>query len=118
MASDFSDLPLFVAPPAARPAQSQPKPLTRRERFENFDRANPEVMQLLRQYAAELKARGLETAGFRLIWERARWALTVEVKRPDGEFRLNDHLSAEYSRELMRRHPEFAGMFETRERDQ
>lgn len=86
---------------------------TERARFEAFDRDNPEVYRALRELVLRAKSRGARI-GIRLAWERLRWDLQVEVRRPEGDFRLNDHLTRWYARALMEREPELAGYFETR----
>lgn len=84
-----------------------------RERFEAFDRENPAVYSRLRELALLARHRNVKV-GARLLWERLRWEVLVEVPRRDGDWKLNDHWIAWYARALMEREPELAGYFETR----
>lgn len=85
----------------------------RQAAFEKFHRENPVLYGELVRLAREAKAAGAEKLGIRQLWERLRWWLRFEVKR-DGDYRLNDHLTAHYSRLIMQREPDLAGFFETR----
>lgn len=88
----------------------------RRERFEKFHAANPAIYRELVRLAREAKAAGLEKIGIRALRERLRWWVKVEVRRA-GEYRLNDHLPAYYSRLIMEQEWDLAEFFETRDRD-
>lgn len=86
--------------------------LTRAERFERFHAENPQVFAALRDLALRAKARGAKV-GVRLLWERLRWELEVEVRRTEDGPRLNDHYPPFYAR-LLNREPGLADYFETR----
>lgn len=85
----------------------------RQAAFEKFHRENPILYAELVRLAREAKAAGAERLGIRQLWERLRWWLRFEVKR-DGDYGLNDHLTAHYSRLIMDREPDLANFFETR----
>lgn len=87
--------------------------VSERERFLRFDQANPDVCAALRRLALHAKDRGV-SVGIRLLWERLRWELNVEVRRPEGDFHLNNNLTRWYARALMEREPALRGYFETR----
>lgn len=89
--------------------------MTIEDRFEVFDRDNPQVFTALRGIALDLRARGVEKFGIRVIWERLRW-LSWFKTTGDLEYKLNDHYHALYARKLMGEVPELRGFFHTRER--
>jgi hypothetical protein len=99
--------PLFQAPPPP------PKPSSRYQRFLEFHAANPHVYERLRDLALYVKRQG-KKVGIRLLWERLRWDLEVEVDRLEEGPRLNDHFPPFYARKLMAEVPQLAGFFETR----
>lgn len=86
---------------------------SRAERFAAFDAANPEVYERLRELALFAKHRG-RTVGIRLLWERLRWELFVELEPTKEGFRLNDHFPPFYAR-LLNADPALTDFFETRE---
>lgn len=86
----------------------------RRQAFEKFHAANPEVYAHLVRLAREAKALGHQRIGIRLLWEKMRWDLTVAVRRTD-EFRLNDHWPPYYSRLIQQQEADLQGVFATRD---
>jgi hypothetical protein len=84
------------------------------ERFAAFHAANPEVYATLLRLARRVVAAGHKRIGIRMIWERMRWELTVEVEHAPDDFRLNDHMTSRYAR-LLSQEPDLAGVFELRE---
>lgn len=83
-------------------------------RFQSFHRENPRVYDLLVLFARQLKARGYETAGIRMVWERMRWEVAITTTDPDG-FKLNDHYHSRYARLIMEQEKDLDGFFRTRE---
>lgn len=84
------------------------------ERFEEFHRLHPEVMDKLVDLAREVKRGGLKRCGISLLWERARWYWTFE--RPEVGFKLDNFFRSRYVRLIMATYPEeFGEFFETRE---
>lgn len=80
--------------------------------FEEFDADHPEVYLRLVSLARKAKARGHKRIGIAMLFEVARWELTLESS--DGEFKLNNSYRAFYARAIMRNEPDLAGIFETR----
>ena len=81
-----------------------------------FHRENPLVWRLFERFALEA-ARSGHTVGAKAIWERLRWETRVNPDyRRKGDFKLNNSHTAYYARAFLRRYPEHAGLFETRER--
>lgn len=81
-------------------------------RWRAFHAANPEVYRRLCALALYARSKGAARLSINLLFERLRWELVVETV--GDEFRLNNNHRPYYARELMRREPELAGLFETR----
>ena len=89
--------------------------MTKQEKFEEFHSNNPEVYQELLKLARDFKARVPgQKLGFRMIWEVMRWNKFMRVRRPEKDYKFNDHYCPRYARLLMDRNPELSGMFELR----
>ena len=82
-----------------------------RERFEEFDRENPQVYVELRRLAIHAKRHG-HRSGIKALFEVLRWSHGMKTK--GDEFKLNNNFHSHYARALMEREPELAGFFETR----
>lgn len=87
---------------------------TAEERFALFHKANPAVYEELVRRTRALADRGFRRLGIRMIWESMRFDAMVKTERAAGEFKLNDHMSAAYSRLIMKQESGLAGIFETR----
>lgn len=85
-----------------------------REAFYRFHADNPEVWTLFERFALEAADAGASRIGARLVWERLRWEGLVRATRGGEPFKLNDHLVPFYARLFLQRHPEHAGLLETR----
>jgi hypothetical protein len=85
-----------------------------RASFERFDRENPAVYQTLVKLTRQwMERRPGRRCGIGMLFEVARWHLTLSTT---GEpLKLNNNYRAFYARKLMRQHPEFEGVFETRQ---
>lgn len=83
--------------------------------FQTFHQNHPEVYAELVRLAREARSAGYTHFGIRTLWERMRWTFQIERHPADGEFKLNDHLTASYARRIMSSEPDLAGLFEIRE---
>jgi hypothetical protein len=92
--------------------QSNREPIS--VRFARFDAAHPEVYAELRRLALDKVREGATRLGIKALWEEARWSLDLSVT--DGRYRLNNDMTASYSRKLMANEPELADVFEVRRR--
>lgn len=101
---------LFDLPPIQRVRAD--KPLTTRERFEAFHKANPAVYLRLRDMSLAMRRRGVTQWGFRAAWEILRWQGMLSSS--DGTYKLPNNLAPHYTRLLMAQEPELAGLFGTR----
>lgn len=89
--------------------------LRRAEAFRRFHEANPQVFEALKRLALHARARRPGARiGIRLLWERLRWELLIEVEATGPGPRLNDHHPPFYAR-LLNREPGLEGVFEIRE---
>ena len=77
-----------------------------------FHEANPHVYAAFERLALQAAKRRARF-GAKAIWEVLRWELSVNTT--ESEPRLNNNYTALYAREVMRRNPAHAGLFETRE---
>lgn len=87
--------------------------LTIAERFELFHAANPWVFDALEKLTADLVAKGQKKVGMKMLFEVVRWQYARATQSADG-FKINNSLTSHYARELLRQHPEWSGVFETR----
>lgn len=85
---------------------------TLRERFEDFDAANPHVWDLWLRFSAEAMRAGHRILSASFIAERIRWETTI-VTRSEDPFKLNNNHRAYYARKFMDAFPELPG-FRTR----
>lgn len=95
-----------------------PAPATRRhlsiqQRFDEFDTAHPEVFDLFKQFAAELRRAGRTHYSADSILHRIRWHCDVNQQR-DETWKINDHFSSRYARKLIAEDESFQGFFELR----
>jgi hypothetical protein len=87
--------------------------MTIQQRFEEFHAAYPEVYAKLCELARMVKARGHEQIGIALLYERARWFYTFEIRGTD--YKLSNDFRSRYARLIMEQEPDLAGFFTTRE---
>ena len=74
------------------------------QKFNEFDRANPQVWQMFTAFANVLVGRGYSTLSSKLIFERIRWETAIQTK--DADFKLNNNYTAYYARKWNRLFPE------------
>lgn len=99
------------------PALVLPDPgLSLEERFAQFRDRNPWVEQTLVRLARDLKARGAERVGMKMLFEVLRWQWARTTIDPHSEWSLNNSYTALFSRHLMESYPDLDGLFETRAR--
>lgn len=82
-------------------------------RFEAFHAANPRVYATLVRLAREAHAVGHQRVGIAMLFEVARWQLSVVTTGDD--FKLNNSWRSRYARLIMAQEQDLAGVFETRE---
>lgn len=84
------------------------------QRFEAFHKQNPHVYDIIVQIALDLRGRGFQRGGIRMIYERIRWLYAIQTQ--GDAYKLNDHYHSYYARLVMATVPELDGFFETRTR--
>ena len=84
------------------------------ERFVAFHEANPEVYRQLEALAQGMWNAGRRKIGMKMLFEVLRWQHYLRTVDPSSKFKLNNNLTALYSRLLVARHPEWEGLFEMR----
>lgn len=83
------------------------------QRFHQFHRQHPEVLDFL---VSEIRLRieqGFEAFSYHSLWEYARWKLEL-TGGPTNTFLMNDHAVPFYGRAIAILHPEFNGRAEVR----
>jgi len=73
------------------------------------------VYRELVRMARELRAKGHERIGIRMLWEVCRWSRMLQIDRV-GDYLMNDHFTAPIARLIMQQEPDLAGVFEIRGR--
>ena len=81
-----------------------------------FDANNPQVWSLFKHYALEAVNSKRKQFGARMIWERMRWYTGVEAEDDTVEYNLNDRWPPCFSRKFTYYFPQFAHLFEQRNR--
>ena len=82
------------------------------ERFHHFDKENPTVYVLFKQFATQAAISGLKRYGAKAIFELIRWQINIETK--NSKFKINNSYVSRYVRKLICECPEFTNFFETR----
>lgn len=82
--------------------------------FVKFDKSNPKVYQLFKQFFFQLKNRGIERVGAKLIMERIRYEMKLTIQSNE-EFQLNNNYTCHYARKFIMDFPEHEHRFETRQ---
>lgn len=82
-------------------------------RFMRFHVDNPRVYERLVSMAREWLRAGRKHGGIKMFWEALRYESGIQTT--DTAFKLNNSFPSRYARLIMRREPDLAGFFETRE---
>lgn len=82
-------------------------------RFEEFHTENPHVYRNLEVLAGQAHRAGASRIGMKMLFEVLRWEHTLTTT--GDEFKLNNSYHSRYVRLMLREHPEWEGLFETRE---
>lgn len=90
------------------------KAQTLREKYEQFNQANPWVFQSLAGMAIELQERGVEHYGIAALFEVLRYEHTMRTNDSSTPFKLSNSYRAFYARDIMATFPDLDGFFTTR----
>ena len=99
--------PSFLSP-------AGPTPVSIDERFTRFHEANPWVYTALVRLCRDMKSRGRDRLGIKMLFEVVRWEYTRHTVS-DQPFRLNNDFSARYARLIEAQEEDLIGMFAMRE---
>lgn len=83
-------------------------------KFLKFHTAYPQVYLLFEKFALQLIQAGKVKLGSKMIMERIRWEISTSAKDDEG-FKINNNYTAYYSREFVKKHPQYRDYFEFRE---
>jgi hypothetical protein len=95
---------------AHMPASAEVTRGSRRRQFKENPELYKVLVDLTREYIAKT---GRNKLGIAMLFERARWEIAVTTGGDDG-FKINNSHRAMYSRLIIEREPDLAGVFETR----
>lgn len=90
----------------------KPQEETIQQRFERFDRENPQVYAELVVLARRWAATGNKKCGVGMLFEVLRWRRGLRTGGDD--FKLNNSYRSRYVRKIISNYPELAPLFETR----
>lgn len=80
-------------------------------KFEQFDKANPEIWRLFFKFTL-IVMEGRKRIGGKAVMERVRWESIVDSSAKS--FKVNNSYTAYYVRKFQAVYPQFAHVFETR----
>lgn len=92
-----------------------PRTATLKDKFEAFHDRNPKVYEALEGMAALMVMRGRKRISIKMCVEVLRWNYYLQTVDAESEYRLNNSYSAYYARLLLKRHPDWDGLFQLRE---
>ena len=83
--------------------------VTLMNRFNNFNRDNPEVYELFKRFTFQAINRGHTRLSAWMIANRIRWETQIETVNDD--YKISNDYIALYSRKFMKDYPEHDGFF-------
>jgi len=86
-----------------------------RERFEIYNKANPQVLETLERLAERMVARGRQRIGIKMLFEVLRWDYYMQTTDPNSEFKINNNYAPYYARLIIERHPDWCNLFQLRQ---
>ena len=105
-------LPFEDTDGAAIAANDNQLPSNWQERFEQYDRENPHVYELVKRYTFDVIASGKKHFSMASIIERIRWF--TEIETTGDPFKINQNYQTYYGRKFMQEFPQHEGFFRTR----
>lgn len=92
------------------------RPLTLNERYEEFKRLNPHILDLLEDKIAYMVASGATRIGIAKVVEDLRSDKKFLTTRGYEEFKFNNSFRAPYATEILERNPQWRNIIEVRVR--
>ena len=83
-----------------------------KEKFIEWNRANPEVYVLFKRFSFEAINKGHKRLSAWMIANRIRWETTVVTKGND--YKISNDFIALFARKFMEEYPEYDGFFKTK----
>jgi hypothetical protein len=83
--------------------------ITLMNRFNNFNRDNPEVYELFKRFTFQAISKGHTRLSAWMIANRIRWETQIETVNDD--YKISNDYIALYSRKFMKDYPEHDGFF-------
>ena len=109
IATPLPQAPLFESLPPIVTATGE----TIQERFENFHRANPHILESLVALARRAAAKNRKKIGIKMLWEVLRWNYMISTDTEE-DFKLSNDFHSRYARLIAELHPELADLFDFR----
>jgi hypothetical protein len=81
--------------------------------FERFHKENPHVLDRLLELTDEYLMQGHSKVGIGMLFEVLRW--TEDMSTTGDAFKLNNNYRSRYVRLMLKRRPDWADVFSTRE---
>lgn len=81
--------------------------------FEDYNCDHPEIYQYFKKYVFELIHAGKKRIGAKMIMERIRWEVYLNIQT-DRTFKINNVFTSYYARLFVRQHQEYKSYFEFR----
>ena len=82
--------------------------------FDKFHADHPDIYEMFKRFARQLRGAGRERYGAKSIMERIRWELATSSSGVDDGFKINNNFTSRYARKLIVDDPTFESFFETR----
>jgi len=85
------------------------------DKFEEFNRLNPQVYGALESMTREMVNRGRHKIGIKMLFEVLRWNYYMKTDDPNSDFKINNNYAPYYSRLIIANNPTWEKVFELRE---
>ena len=86
------------------------------KKFRLFHFDNPQVFTTLVSMARDFRSvRPGRQIGIATLWEALRWHYSLDIKKSDDAYKLNNNHKAFYARMMMAAHEDLEGLFVLRE---
>ena len=84
------------------------------DKFNEFDRKNPNVYELFKKYGLEMIHKTTKKVSHKLIVERLRWEFYFKTEDDNSDFKINNNYTAYYGRKFIREFPQYTDRFNFR----
>lgn len=85
-----------------------------RRRYREHRDKHPHVHQWIVEYSRKAKDKGYKKWSISRCLEIVRWQGHFDLDKDDAGYKINDHVAAFYSREIMLTHPDLIDFYECR----